>query len=54
MALVELLQFLILRGETTLGSCVDDEDDLIGILFQRYIATLSVLDSEIVNCSHFI
>ena len=52
--LIELFQLLILRGEATLGSCVNDEQHLVGVLFQGNILSLSVLNGEFVNGSHFI
>ena len=50
--LIEFLQFLILRGETAFGGCVDDEQYLVGILAQGHFVTLSVFHTEFVNGSH--
>ena len=33
MLLIKLFQFLILRCEPTFGCCVDNKDNLVGILF---------------------
>ena len=52
--LIEFLQFVILRSESTLGCCIDYQQHLIGVLFQRDVLTFSVLDSEIVNGFHFL
>ena len=50
--LVERLQLIILRGESTLGCCIDKQKHLIGVLFQRYVFTFSVLDREFINGFH--
>ena len=52
--LVKLLQFVILGSEATFGCCVDNQQYFVGILFQLNIFSFSVLDSEIVNCLHFL
>ena len=51
--LVEGFKFVVLRREPTLGGCVHDKQHLVGILFEGNGASLSVLDSEIINCFHF-
>ena len=50
--LVELLQFIVLRGESAFGCCVDNQQHLVGVLFQRDVLAFSVLDSEVINSSH--
>ena len=52
--LIELFQLLILRSETALCCCVNDEQHLVGVLFQGNILSLSVLNGEFVNGSHFL
>ena len=50
--LIEFLKLLILGSEATLRSRVHDKQNFVGILFQRNILSLSVLDSEIINGFH--
>ena len=51
--LVELLQLLILRSETTARGRIDDKQDLVGILLEANHLALSVLYREIIYSSHF-
>ena len=51
--LIKFLQFLILRGETTLCSGVNDEQHFVGILLEGNILSLSVFNRKFVNSSHF-
>ena len=51
--LIELFQFLILRSKATLGSCVNDEQYFVSVLFEGNFLSLSVLNGEFVNGSHF-
>ena len=51
--LIKFLQFLILRGETTLCGGVNDEQHFVGILLEGNILSLSVFNRKFVNSSHF-
>ena len=51
--LIECLKFVILRGESALCGCIDDKQNLVSILFQGNVGSLSVFDREIINCFHF-
>ena len=50
--LVELLQLVVLRRKSALCCCIDNQQHFIGVLLQGYVLAFSVLDSEVVNCSH--
>ena len=52
--LIELFQFLILRSKATLGSCVNDKQYFVSVLFEGNFLSLSVLNGEFVNGSHFL
>ena len=51
--LIELFQLLILRSKATLGGCVNDEQYFVSVLFEGNFLSLSVLNGEFVNGSHF-
>jgi hypothetical protein len=51
--LIQFLQLIVLRGETTLRGGVHNENHFVGILFQRYWLAFSVFDRELIDCFHF-
>jgi len=50
--LIELLKFVVLRGETTLCGGIHDEQHFIGVLLEGYVLAFSVLDREFINSLH--
>ena len=50
--LVELLEFVVLRGETTLCGGIHDEQHFVGVLLEGYVLAFSVLDREFINSLH--
>ena len=50
----EIFELFILRSEAAFCRCVDNKQNFVSILFQRYVFSFPVLDSEIINCFHLI